>query len=86
MCILNLYNKEGHTRLCFGSLSTPNRLFLVACYVTVSVHFIAQLACNLSIRHAKHARLLTTEKDYKNEMACVFSIMALDRDGYYSSR
>ena len=51
-------------------------------YVTVSVHFIAHVACNLSIRHAKHARLLTREKDSKNEMACVFSIMALDRDGY----
>ena len=51
--------------------------FCSVLYVTVSVRFKAHFACNLSIGHAKHARLLTTTKDYKNKMAwrCVFSEM-----------
>ena len=28
-----------------------------------------------AIRHAKHARLLTTARNYKNKMACVFGEM-----------
>ena len=45
-------------------------LFLVACKL-LSVRFIALLAYNLSIRHAK----LRKAKDYEHEMACVFSEM-----------
>ena len=63
MCILNCYTKKD--TLGFVLVNLAHQML----YVTGSVHFIAHLACNLSIRHAKHTRLLTTAKDYTNEMA-----------------